>query len=195
MRRSRKNGLARFCFLMLIFAAAVFSLYYYREVIRDLFLDDSRYDMLIVQAARKHGVDSRLVKAVIYRESRFESSACGKAGEIGLMQIMPETAVKDWARAQNVELPTAGMLYTPQLNIEIGTWYLAKAMALWRDYKCNVELALCQYNAGEGRARNWKPDSYDGEVIDRIKIKSTRSYVEVIMRKYREYCKKGMIQP
>ena len=195
MRRSKKNRLARFCFLMLIFAAAVFSLYYYREFIRDLFLDDSRYDMLIVQAARKHGVDSRLVKAVIYRESRFDPSARGKAGEVGLMQIMPETAVKDWARAQNVELPTVGMLYSPQLNIEIGTWYLARAMAMWRGYKCNVELALCQYNAGEGRVRNWKPDSYDGEVIDRIKIKSTRSYVEAIMKKYQRYCKKSMIQP
>ncbi|MHB9138016.1 MAG: lytic transglycosylase domain-containing protein [Victivallaceae bacterium] len=195
MRRSKKNRLVKFCFLMLMFAAAVFSLYYYRETIRDLFLDDSRYDALIVQAARKHGVDSRLVKAVIYRESRFDPSVRGRAGEIGLMQIMPETAVKDWARVQNVELPTAGMLYSPQLNIEVGTWYLAKAMAQWRDYKCNTELALCQYNAGESRARSWKPDNYDGEVIDRIKIKSTKSYVETIMKKYRAYCKKGMIQP
>lgn len=195
MRRSRKNRLFKFCFLVLIFAAAGYSLYYYREDVRDLFLDDARYDALIVQAARKYGIDSRLVKAVIYRESRFEPSVRGRAGEIGLMQIMPETAVKDWARVQNVELPTVGMLYSPQLNIEVGTWYLAKAMAQWRNYKCNVELALCQYNAGESRARNWKPDSYDGEVIDRIKIKSTRSYVEAIMKKYRQYCKKGMIQP
>jgi soluble lytic murein transglycosylase len=81
------------------------------------------------------------------------------------------------------------LLFSPSLNIEIGTWYLSRAMKTWRRYKHGTELALCQYNAGRSRAENWKPDSLDGEVLDRIKIKSTRAYVEVIMRKYRKYCK------
>jgi len=194
LRKSKKHWMSKLCFLIFIAAVAVLALYY-RDAIRDLFLDDARYDALIVQAARKNGIDSRLVKAVIYRESRFEPSACGKAGEIGLMQIMQKSAVSDWAKEQNVELPTTGMLYSPQLNIEIGTWYLARAMNRWHDFKYSSELALCQYNAGESQAKNWKPETYDGEVIDRIKIKSTRSYVEGIMKKYKEYCKKGIIQP
>ena len=179
---------------MLAVAGAVLALYY-RDVIRDLFLDDTKYDHLVVQAARKYGIDSRLVKAVIYRESRFDPSACGKAGEIGLMQIMQKFSVQDWAKEQGVEPPTAGMLYSPHLNIEIGTWYLAKAMTRWRDFKYCTELALCHYNAGDKRAQSWKPESYDGEIMDRIKIKSTKNYVETIMKKYREYCKRGVMQP
>ena len=79
MRKSIKTRLVRLCLFMLAVAGAVLALYY-RDVIRDLFLDDTKYDHLIVQAARKYGIDSRLVKAVIYRESRFDPSACGKAG-------------------------------------------------------------------------------------------------------------------
>ncbi len=194
MKKSIKTKLGSLCFFMLAVAGVLLALYY-RDVIRDLFLDDTKYDHLIVQSARKYGIDSRLVKAVIYRESRFDPSACGRAGEIGLMQIMQKFSVQDWAKEQGVESPTAGMLYSPQLNIEIGTWYLAKAMARWRDFKCGTELALCHYNAGDKRAQSWKPDSYDGEVMDRIKIKSTKNYVEVIMKKYREYCKRGIMQP
>ena len=194
MRKSIKTKLARLCFFMLAVAGILLALYY-RDVIRDLFIDDTKYDHLIVQSARKYGIDSRLVKAVIYRESRFDPSASGKAGEIGLMQIMQKFSVQDWAKDQGVELPTAGMLYSPQLNIEIGTWYLAKAMVQWRDYKYSTELALCNYNAGDKRAQSWKPESYDGEVMDRIKIKSTKIYVKAIMKKYREYCKRGIMQP
>lgn len=193
MRKGIKTRLVRLCFFMLAVAGAALALYY-RDFIRDLFLDDTRYDHLIVQAARKYGIDSRLVKAVIYRESRFDPSACGRAGEIGLMQIMPKFSVQDWAKEQGVEPPTAGMLYSPQLNIEIGTWYLAKAMAQWRDFKYCTELALCHYNAGDKRAQSWKPESLDGEVMDRIKIKSTKNYVEAIMKKYREYCRRGVMQ-
>ncbi len=161
----------------------------YQEIKKYLFLDDARYPRLIEQAARKHGVDSRLIKAVIYQESRFDREARGHAGEIGLMQLMPNAAVTDWARYHKVDVPANGLLFEPGLNIEIGTWYLAQGLKRWKRYRCCTELTLCQYNAGESRAENWKPENFDGEVIDRIKIESTRSYVMSVMRKYSEYCK------
>ncbi len=194
MKKSIKKRLV-WLGLFILAAAGAFLGLQYRDVLRDLFLDDTKYDYLIVRAARKYGIDSRLVKAVIYRESRFNPSASGNAGEIGLMQIMPKFSVQDWAKDHGVEPPTAGMLYSPQLNIEIGTWYLAKAMAQWRNFKYGTELALCHYNAGDKRAQSWKPESYDGEIMSRIKIKSTKNYVEAIMKKYQEYCKKGVMQP
>lgn len=145
---------------------------------------------MIESAARRYGVDSRLIKAVIYQESRFDRKARGRAGEIGLMQLMPGAAVVDWARHHQVDVPVNGLLFDPELNIEIGTWYLARALKRWERYRCRIELALCQYNAGESRANEWKPDDYNDDVIDRIKFESTRSYVLSVMRKYREYCRK-----
>ena len=53
----------------------------------------------------------------------------------------------------------------------------------------SIELALIQYNAGEGRAKRWKPDSYKEKVLPRIKLRSTRRYVEQITSRYRNYIK------
>jgi soluble lytic murein transglycosylase len=174
---------------MLLLIGAVVYVFTKRDELRGAFLDDGKYDTEIVRTARKYGVDSRLVKALIFRESRFNPNARGKAGEVGLMQIIPGSAVEDWARYNKVQTPAPGLLFSPSLNIEIGTWYLSRAMKTWRRYRHGTELALCQYNAGRSRAESWKPDTLDGAVLDRIKIKSTRAYVEVIMHKYRKYCK------
>ncbi|MDR1182077.1 MAG: transglycosylase SLT domain-containing protein, partial [Bacteroidales bacterium] len=54
----------------------------------------SLYDDLIKKYAKIHHIDWRLVAAVIYQESRFNSRATGKGGSYGLMQIMPGTAVR-----------------------------------------------------------------------------------------------------
>jgi soluble lytic murein transglycosylase len=178
-KSSRKNI---FILAGLIIAFALLAFYYSSRI------DESQYDDLIKKAARKYNVDSRLIKAVIYRESKFDPRARGSAGEIGLMQIMPDGAAVDWARYYKIDKVREGLLFGPELNIEIGTWYLSMALKRWKNYKYARELALCQYNAGRKRAENWKPDTYDGTVIDRIKIKSTRAYVESIMRKYEKYC-------
>jgi soluble lytic murein transglycosylase len=145
------------------------------------------WDRVIVDAAKRNNVDPRLVKAVIWRESRFRPDASGLAGEVGLMQIRPEGAVADWARLNNVEPPCRGALYNPALNIEIGSWYLGRAAKKWSPSKESFELALCEYNAGAARANNWKPLSPDESVRDRINISSTLAYVNSVMAKYNEY--------
>jgi len=151
--------------------------------------DSHSFDRQIREAAHKYGLDSRLVKAVVYQESRFNPLTVGKDGEIGLMQILPRGAVADWATARKVPPPSANSLFSPELNLEIGCWYLARAVARWRDYEYGIELALCQYNAGPTRAAEWMPESVSGEVIDRIQISGTRRYVTEIMERYRFYCR------
>ena len=61
---------------------------------------ERRYDPLILAASQRYGVDPALVKAVIWRESRFKAGARGRVGEIGLMQIR-EPAAYEWAAAEN----------------------------------------------------------------------------------------------
>jgi soluble lytic murein transglycosylase len=181
---TKKNNKNKFIFIALLIAFAVLAFYYSFRI------DDSRYDDIIEKTARKYNVDSRLIKAVICRESKFDEKARGSSGEIGLMQIMPKGAAVDWARYYKRDKLSEGILFIPKWNIEIGTWYLAQALKRWKNYKYATELALCQYNAGGKRANAWKPKNYNEPIIDRIKIKSTRAYVKLIMNKYQEYCER-----
>jgi len=76
----------------------------------------TRYDALIAEAARRHGLDPRLLKAVIAAESGFDPEARSPRGAIGLMQLMPSTAA---------ELGVRGKLTDPAVNIAAGAAYLA----------------------------------------------------------------------
>ena len=134
-----------------------------------IFARYSMWDGIIAESSRRNCVDPRLVKAVIWRESRFRVDSSGLAGEVGLMQVRPEGAAFDWARANSIELPCKGIMYNPQLNIEIGSWYLGKAVRKWSGYKECFELALCEYNAGAKRAEagskassRWSPPASAG---------------------------------
>jgi soluble lytic murein transglycosylase len=147
----------------------------------------SMWDRAIVEASSRNNVDPLLVKAVIWRESRFRTDASGLAGEVGLMQIRPEGAVADWSRMNNVDAPSRGVLFIPELNIEVGSWYLGKAVRKWSSFKECFELALCEYNAGARRAADWRPLGADESVRDKINISSTLAYVNSVMSKYNEY--------
>ena len=147
----------------------------------------SRYDKMIVAAGRRNGVYPPLLKAVIWKESRFDASARGSKGEIGLMQVMPSSAVKDWENTFRRQVPSDGALMDPELNIEIGSWFLGRALNRWKDYTEAETLALCEYNAGIQRAESWKPLLHDGNVIQNIDIESTRKYVKEILDRRDQY--------
>lgn len=155
----------------------------------DYFSRSSRYDSCILHAAYRNHIDPALVKALIWQESRFDRNAKGLKGEVGLMQIMRNYAVTDWASVHKRSVPSRGALYDPELNIEIGSWYLARALRRYQSYRHAVALALCEYNAGARRASDWKPKDPSGEVIERISIPSTKAYVKAILARY-EYYKK-----
>lgn len=145
------------------------------------------FDPLIWDAATRHDVSPFLVKAVITRESRFRPLARGGKGEIGLMQIT-DGAVKDWSRETGNPVPQRGLLFDPRMNIEIGTWYLARAMKRWRDYRDGEVLALAQYNAGGSNAARWAPDDpAGGMAIERIGFSSTRDYIVFVKQAWRHY--------
>jgi soluble lytic murein transglycosylase len=73
-------------------------------------------DVPILAAAHRYGVEPALVKAVVWRESRFDPATHGGKGEIGLMQVLPKAAAKDWANAEHLPaLP-------PEPSWARGTW-------------------------------------------------------------------------
>ncbi|MBR2911859.1 MAG: transglycosylase SLT domain-containing protein [Lentisphaeria bacterium] len=167
----------------------LFGIFFTARIIyrKGLLVDDSRYWENIQKISERRGIDPQLVRAVIFQESRFVREAVGKKGEVGLMQVHVKGAVADWAKAHGKKVPSHSALCDVNLNLEIGTWYLSKALRRWEKYRDQIPLALVQYNAGATRAERWKPERLDGDVIPRIKIAATRAYVVNIMKRYRKY--------
>ena len=188
--RQKRTGDLRYllCISALLIALAyIFSDGDIRRKLRDGFVDDTKFAIEIKQAAEKHGLPPELVRALIRKESGFDPYAKGKAGEIGLMQILPSGAVADWARVNQKKVPSGSQLYNVKLNLEIGCWYLGRALNKWKNYRCGTELALAEYNAGAKNASRWKPDTPDGDVVSRIDFPLTCNYVKTIMKNYRKY--------
>ena len=99
------------------------------------------YTRLVQRAADRHGVDPRLVHALIEVESNYRADVVSAAGAMGLMQLMPVTA-KRYGVADPLD---------PESNIEAGTRHLR---ALLDEFGPLFELdALAAYNAGESVVR------------------------------------------
>jgi soluble lytic murein transglycosylase-like protein len=93
------------------------------------------FEPLIAAYAEQHKVRPDLVRAVIQAESAFDPLARSTKGAMGLMQLMPATAVE-----LGVTDP-----YDPAQNIRGGVAYLKSLLV---QYSHNEELALAAYNAG-----------------------------------------------
>lgn len=151
-----------------------------------------RYDEGIVQAANRYGISPSLVKAVIWRESRFHPDMLGSHGERGLMQIT-EGAAQDWAKAEKVETFVPTDLLDPKTNIEAGTWYLANALKRWAGKDDPVSFALAEYNAGRTRVIRWEKSSGLGggfgadDLHSIMDFPGTRAYVRSIMDRYLDF--------
>ncbi|PYL64283.1 MAG: hypothetical protein DMF25_07685, partial [Verrucomicrobia bacterium] len=61
-----------------------------------------QYDKLIAAVAARHRLDPMLVKAVVWRESRFDPEKYGTAGERGLMQVS-QKAANEWAHENRID--------------------------------------------------------------------------------------------
>ena len=103
--------------------------------------DQHVYDPIIERASAAHGVDAKLVRAVIQVESGYEASARSQKGAMGLMQLMPETA-----RQYAVADP-----YDPASNIEAGITHLKSLLD-----RFPLQLALAAYNAGEATVERFR---------------------------------------
>jgi soluble lytic murein transglycosylase-like protein len=129
---------------------------------------DDRYVDEIERLASGHGVDSALVRAVVKAESNFDNRAISRAGALGLMQLMPETA-----RLRNVSNP-----FNPLENLEGGIRHLKYLLSVFGD----TRLALAAYNAGENAVRK-----YNGIPP----YPETRNYVSTVLSHYDRFCAPG----
>ncbi len=141
------------------------------------------YDDAIAQAAALHGVESALIRAVIWRESRFQPRRIGRHGEVGLMQVT-EAAAREWAAAAGRRNFRVRDLLQPATNVQAGTWYLRRALDFWAGKPDPLPYALAEYNAGRSNALRWAADDQNdsGRFRALITYPSTRRYVRDVLR-------------
>lgn len=133
----------------------------------------------LTAAAREHGLDEALVFALVRQESRFVPEARSRAGAVGLMQLMPPTA--KWVARQ-----TGDRQYRPShigivdVNVKFGAYYLRHVLDRLGGLPV---LAAAAYNAGPGRALNWRgPLPMEGAAyVESIPFRETREYVKKVL--------------
>jgi hypothetical protein len=135
--------------------------YSYLNHIPQFKLTNRKYDQIIEEYAKQHGVDPILVKCVMEWESGYNPLAMSSKGAIGLMQLMPGTAnilgVNPWDEEE---------------NIKGGTKYLADML---NRYNWDIDKALAAYNAGPGAVDKW------GGIPP---YQETQDYVRIIRSNY-----------
>ena len=127
--------------------------------------DSKNYDELIFEFSKKYQVDFALVKAIIRAESGFNPDAISRKGAKGLMQLMPETALR-----MNVS-----NIFNPRENIEGGVRYFKYLLSLFND---DLRLSLAAYNAGENVVSELRSIPPYRETVD---------YVRRVLNYYQSY--------
>jgi len=146
------------------------------------------YQEHIIKYSDKYDIDPFLVAAIIRVESKYYTYAMSSKGAMGLMQILPTTG--KWA-AEEIGITNFNneMLYNPEINIEIGCWYISK---LLKQFNNNIRLIVAAYNGGSGNVSKWLNDpeySSDGKNLNNIPFKETDQYVEKVIKSYEIYKK------
>ena len=126
-----------------------------------------RYETIVRGHARNDKLDPALLAAVIYQESKFRADARSSSGAVGLMQLLPDTAMGIAERTGGTSFRVDDLL-DPELNVRYGSWYLRHLLDKYGD----EETALAAYNAGQTNVDRWRREGKG------IEFGETRHYVE-----------------
>lgn len=136
--------------------------------LKDFDKNKKKYTSTINYYADRYRLPQSLLHAVVTAESAYDANAISRAGAVGLMQLMPETAKRYGVSNRR----------NPSDNLNGGTRYLRD---LLRQFDNNLVLALAAYNAGEGAVRK-----YGNKVPP---YKETRNYINKVITYYKKYRK------
>ena len=120
--------------------------------------------------SRIYDVDEELIHAIVRQESCFNEGAHSRVGAIGLMQLMPQTAL-----GLRINDP-----WNPEHNIQGGIKYIAEML---ERFDGNYKLAIAAYNAGPGNV-----NKYNGIPP----FDETRNYVRKVYAEYQRLKKDGI---
>jgi len=129
---------------------------------------DLQYDGYITQCCNEQKVSKSLVYAIVKAESNFNTKALSNKGAVGLMQLMPDTALFV-AQKQNI---TNFDLTNPKDNLLLGICYIAYLQQKFNSQKDVV----CAYNAGENNVKQWLQNGQE------IQFNETKNYLKKVER-------------
>jgi len=166
-KRNRLFKNATFLLIVFLIVIVVSNLYY-------RFTYPLSYKSLINNYAKEYNIDPYLIAAIINVESNFNKNALSSKEARGLMQISASTG--EWAaRDLNIENFDLDLLFEPEINIRIGTWYLDQ---LTKEFGDNTQLILAAYNGGSGNVNKWlKNQEYcdDGVSLKKYLLEKLKS--------------------
>jgi soluble lytic murein transglycosylase-like protein len=140
----------------------------------------------LLAAARQHAVDPRFLLAVMRQESGFNPNAKSPAAARGLLQLTPEVAAK-YARATGMAGVSEADLYRPDVNIRLGSAYVAD---LFRMFPNLPEAVSASYNGGEENVARWVRRAVHqdpGIVTSEVGFTESKDYVNKVLANYRAY--------
>ncbi len=145
-----------------------------------------RFRSEILAFTKKHKIDPRFILAIMKQESSFRANAKSPAAARGLLQLVPDTALKYNTKAGFPALQPDD-LYDPRTNIAIATEYIAD---LKSQFGGLYEAIAASYNGGEDNAARWlnrsKPKE-PGIFASEVGFSETKNYVFKVMNNYRIY--------
>ena len=139
-----------------------------RIALKDFEKNKRKHTSTIDYYAQRYGLPRSLVHAVVTAESAYDPNAISRAGAVGLMQLMPETAKRYGVSNRR----------NPSENVNGGTRYLRDLLLMFNN---DLKLALAAYNAGEGTVKQ-----YGNKVPP---YTETRHYIDKVITYYKEYRK------
>jgi soluble lytic murein transglycosylase len=156
--------------------------YFYKQILQYDYPLAYRY--FVKQSQQASELPKYIINAVMREESKIRHEVESRAGAVGLMQLMPQTA-----RYLNKFLKLKGELdlKKPEVNIKIGAFYLKR---LFKRYKGNLYHILAAYNAGPTNANRWiKKANIEQEkyFLESISYSETRNYVKRVLKSFYIY--------
>jgi len=133
--------------------------------VKSIHVNRARYSDMIDDIARKSRLYPELLHAVVKAESAYDPNAVSRAGAVGLMQLMPQTASR-FGVADSRD---------PKSNLEGGARYLRELLT---HYNNNIKLALAAYNAGEKAV-----EKYGNKIPP---YPETQNYVKKVLRFFKQ---------
>lgn len=136
------------------------------------------YRSIVEHEASLRGIDPFFVWAIMRRESGFSIDTVSSANARGLLQVLPRTG-SSIAKKLNESPPSPDELFSPEVNIHLGTWYLNELNKRF----AHPVTAAAAYNAGPSAVLKWVEASGNLPVdlfVESIPFKETRGYVKQV---------------
>ncbi|MDB4977225.1 MAG: Soluble lytic murein transglycosylase precursor [Myxococcaceae bacterium] len=142
------------------------------------------YWRVVREQTERQGLDPALFYGHMQVESHYKARAVSSADALGLMQLLPETALTV-AKSLGIDSDRSRLM-RPHLNIMLGAAYLS---GLIKQYDGQFPMAIAAYNAGTHKVDEWtgKKEVELDIWVETIPVEQTRNYVRRVVTAWSRY--------